>query len=346
MTEFSTRRISRGDVQSRCDRQFVAFTLIELLVVLAILSILVSLALAGILSTRTTGRIAKTSSTIRKISEIILPYYEQYETRRVRIPNTSTTSRGLISQVRSIGLRRLIATELPERTSDVMNPSALFYRSLNPAGVDFTETSPVVRRYRSILSQYSDLTQIKSEDLLHMIVTRGPVADPDVIAHFRPDEIADRNGNGMLEFVDGWGEPIKFKRWAIGFSSPVQPIDGELSSRDVRFSPNGHRLVPLVFSAGPDQTFDILDIDAAYDLWDFDPFRLALSADGQRTPTGVVGETALVSSAPSAGVTTFVAHRLAGSGVPGAFQTIGSERSEGGASLGSRDNIHNHDMTR
>ena len=62
------------------------FTLVELLVVIVILSILSALSLAGIQSARARGRVAKTQSTIRKISEMILPYYELYETRRPRIP--------------------------------------------------------------------------------------------------------------------------------------------------------------------------------------------------------------------------------------------------------------------
>jgi len=62
------------------------FTLVELLVVIVILSILSALSLAGIQSARARGRISKTQSTIRKLSEIILPYYELYETRRPDVP--------------------------------------------------------------------------------------------------------------------------------------------------------------------------------------------------------------------------------------------------------------------
>lgn len=282
-----------------------------------------------------------------------MPYYEQYETRRPTLPHIDSADRAVLGQIRSIGLRRLIATELPERVGDVMNSSALSYTSKVPKGFAFTETPPVVRRYRAILDKRNadgereiDLDTVRSEDLLHMIVTRGPVADPDVIAHFRPDEVTDLNGNGMLEFVDGWGNPIKFKRWAIGFNSPIQPIDGELSSRDIRFSPNGHRLVPLIFSAGPDGQFDILDIEAAYDAFDFDPFLLALDSKSQRVPTGAQGETVLMPVTHSGGVTTFIGGRIAGSVPANAFQTIGCERAESGGALGSTDNIHNHSMPR
>ncbi len=52
------------------------FTLVELLVVIVILSILSALSLAGIQSARAQGRIAKTKRTIRKLTVVILAYFE------------------------------------------------------------------------------------------------------------------------------------------------------------------------------------------------------------------------------------------------------------------------------
>ena len=133
---------------------------------------------------------------------------------------------------------------------------------------------PVARRYRSLLEgidpDEDDFIRFSSADLLHMIVMRGPVADPDIISHFRPDEIGDTDGpfadpsdipigNGLKEFVDAWGRPICFKRWPVGFASPLQPVNGLLSSIDQRVSKDGHRLLPLIYSAGPDRQFDLED---------------------------------------------------------------------------------------
>ena len=76
-------RQQKPDTNARC---VSGFTLVELLVVIVILSILSALSLAGIQSSRAQGRRAKTQSTIRKLSEIVLPYYETYETRRPFVP--------------------------------------------------------------------------------------------------------------------------------------------------------------------------------------------------------------------------------------------------------------------
>ena len=91
---------------------------------------------------------------------------------------------------------------------------------------NWSDVPPVARRYRAILA--NEAGEITSSNLLYMIMNRGPVADPDIISQFRPDEIGDN------EFVDGWNNPIRFKRWPVGFKSPYQPIDGALSSRDDR----------------------------------------------------------------------------------------------------------------
>jgi prepilin-type N-terminal cleavage/methylation domain-containing protein len=351
-----------------------AFTLVELMVSLVILSILMSLALGGIMGARARARIAKTESTIRKISEIILPYYETYETRRPLLPGNAATltDRKALAELRRIALRRLMTMELPERTSDIksMFDPATFALpgqssvpapfAANYAGTTYplTEMAPIANRYRAIMIDVppdtvaARLDSIQSSDLLHMIVTRGVVADPEVTAHFRADEQADTNGNGMPEFVDGWGKPIMFKRWPIGFNSPLQPIDGSLASRDERVSLNGHRLVPLIYSGGQDQVIDINDVNEtgvtgefSYANFAFDPFAVAMSTTWQEPPTGAFGEVFLVPIVNGA-ITTFSSQRVNGAVPAGGFQTIASERAIEGGTLGSRDNIHNHNMTR
>jgi prepilin-type N-terminal cleavage/methylation domain-containing protein len=351
-----------------------AFTLVELMVSLLILSILMSLALGGIMGARARSRIAKTESTIRKISEIILPYYETYETRRPLLPGNAATltNRNALAELRRIALRRLMTMELPERTSDIksmFDPATFAVRGQSSvpdpfpavyAGTTYplTEMAPIANRYRAIMIDVppdavaARLDSIQSSDMLHMIVTRGVVADPEVTAHFRADEQADTNGNGMPEFVDGWGKPIMFKRWPIGFNSPLQPIDGSLSSRDERVSLNGHRLVPLIYSGGQDQVIDINDVNEtgvtgefSYANFAFDPFAVAMSPPWQEAPTGAYGEVVLRPRLVD-GITTFFSERVNGTPSPDSFQTIASERAIEGGTLGSRDNIHNHNMTR
>lgn len=359
-------------------------TLVELMVAMVVVSILASLSLAGMVSARNRAKASRTATTIRKISELILPYYEQYETRRPTITNSSAlaalpSGRSLLADAKQIAIRRLMTLELPERYTDFSGafdttgsvPVPLISQKIySGVPVRFTDMPPVTRRYYQIITSAN--VKPNSSELLHLIVTRGPVADPEVIAHFRDDEVRDTNGNGLPEFVDGWNRPIAFRRWPVGFLSPAQPIDGTLRNIDPVVASNGHRLVPLIFSAGPDQAYDIVsDVPDAkgqplsyYDI-SYDPFAISPSSPAQ-PPLGLspqspaIGGSVVLTPVPGAAGSgsplLFQATRLRpGDAITAtAFQTIGSERDTGSIDsettpngiLESRDNIHNHDMTR
>lgn len=338
-----------------------AFTLIELMVVLVILSIMLSLALSGLVAARNSGKIAKTRSTIRKLSEVILPYYESFETRRPTLPDVSGLgNRKDVLEVRRAALRRLIAMELPDRASDIADA----FSPLTITGVSVDEVSPVTRRYRGIIADpsgpYHGLPP-SSAQLLHLIVMRGPVADPDVISHFRVDEMADTNQDGFPDvFVDGWQRPIEWLRWPIGFPSPYQPLDGRLSSRDERFSSNGHRLVPLIYSGGVDQEYDIRLIDdsmSPYRGCAYDPFQF-VTLGGHFAPTNSRGEVSLYRVTWGGGsptTTTYAASTANRSDLVAAggtvdnlpFLTVGSPfDTDGGGSVSASQSINNHSMSR
>ena len=42
--------------------------------------------------------------------------------------------------------------------------------------------------------------------------------DPEALEAFHGSEVADTDGDGLLEFVDAWGRPIQFLRWAPAFN--------------------------------------------------------------------------------------------------------------------------------
>ncbi len=214
--------------------------------------------------------------------------------------------------------------------------------------------------------------QYDSGELLHLIVTRGPVADPDILSHFRADEVGDPDKDGLLEFVDGWGKGINFKRWPIGFRSAMQPMNGSLSEISELVSQNGHRLVPLIYSSGMDESFDIDEYvgliygsprpGAVNPGIYFDPFAYnfaqnkSLVADSQYAPPFPAGSTVAVPvRCGQQSTVTFLACKsngVAGISIPSvtngctaidnsAFLTVGSPTGPNAI-----DNIHNHDMSR
>ena len=109
-------------------------------------------------------------------------------------------------------------------------------------------------------SAWDSMKHEQTAECLYMIVTRG-LDDPDVMEQFSPDEIGDVDGDGLPEFLDGWGNPIKFLRWAPAYKSPLQPDPATVTQSDP-FDPLNvdpkkptYPLYPLIYSAGPDGKF-------------------------------------------------------------------------------------------
>ena len=107
--------------------------------------------------------------------------------------------------LRTIMLRELLLIDFPDSLHEV-NYSAHF------------NNSPVQKAYQSANQKY-DLQSTHdnsrdgdiSADLLYLVVMN---TSPETRGTFLDRETADTNNNGTPEFIDGWGNPIRFIRWA------------------------------------------------------------------------------------------------------------------------------------
>ena len=240
----AARRGSSGGAQGGR----AAFTLVELLVSMVILAILAALSLAGLAGVRQGAKADKTRNTIRKIDAVIRPMYDSYRTRRLSQAMAGASSRNYDQLLRD--KRRLVIYEMPDNWNDVPTPTDL----AQPA-FDAKFKTAAVRAYSVIRPASSDpKPTFGSAECLYMIVERSGF-DADALEFFRADEIGDVDEDGKNEFLDGWGRPIAFLRWAPGFSSPVQQLDA-VNAHDpldpMARDSTAYALVPLIYSAGPD----------------------------------------------------------------------------------------------
>jgi prepilin-type N-terminal cleavage/methylation domain-containing protein len=210
------------------------FTLVELLVVIVILSILASLTLSGLNVGRNRAKIDKTASTIRKINEYVMEQYENYPNL---LSGTTATALG--------NLRLRIVEEMPDNWEDVKKTVTAC-------------STGAGRSYVRYWASYTPTPAYAGSECLYMVVARSGIA-PDSLENFRPDEIGDADKDGAKEFLDGWGSPISFLRWAPGFSSPLSPIQfaDPIKYHDPcdPFERDGtaFAMYPLIFSPGPDE---------------------------------------------------------------------------------------------
>lgn len=231
-----------------------AFTLIELLVTIVIMLILASMVLFALANAQTTAKDAKTRATISKINTFIMAKYESYATRRVPIKVAANTGPRDAALLRLNALRELMRLEMPDRHVDITDAPTIV-----------TKPSISNAYFRRFNSSSKDV-QYESAECLYLIIAFG-LEDQEALASFSESEIGDTDGDGLKEFIDGWGKPIAFLRWAPKLPSLVQYPQGPAVIPDatVHHDPfdimqrqdGAFAIYPLIYSAGPDQIFDI-----------------------------------------------------------------------------------------
>ena len=271
-----------------------SFTLTELLVTIAIIAILMGIAWGAIGRVREQGRVAKTKSTISKINQIVMSQYDSYRTRRVPI-DTRGLPPPIAARFRLWAIRCIMAWEMPDRLSDVVHPAndpnnpvaadenlPITLQLTLPNGQLVTRTlrrTSLARRYFRRFVQAMPTGEQSPAELLYLIVTEGTPGSREL---FADNEIADTDGDGYLEFIDGWGRPIYFIRCPVAFpDSDIQlppNASADLKAEDhdpfdpLRVDPVAWRVVPLIYSAGPDGLFGLdlqgqLGYFANWDQW-------------------------------------------------------------------------------
>jgi prepilin-type N-terminal cleavage/methylation domain-containing protein len=242
---------------------YLGFTLIELLVTIAIISILAGISLGAVHYARHAAAEAKTKATIAKLNALVMQRYESYITRRVPIDTTGMNPRNA-AKFRYLALLDLMRMEMPERTYDIYNGP------LNgSSGLPWTARPALsqmfYQKYQTYQNKYPNQNfPNASAKYLYMWIS---MTYPEAMEQFGQNEIADIDGDGWPVFVDGWGMPIMFLRWAPGFlpsSDPKINCDTDIQTSDAIndhdpfdtrriFPTTNYRLVPLIYSGGPDQ---------------------------------------------------------------------------------------------
>ena len=281
------------------------FTLIELLVVMMIIAILASMVSFAMFRSQQTARKAATQALITKLHTVIARQWDTYATRRVPWDPTATPAGTSdmdphdAAQFKLAALRQLMRLELPNRWADVSNgvtgltPTDFPYIGSNEAPP--TLALPALTQAYGAYGSGSDEHQ--EAECLYMIVSFIADDDLDRINLFSEGEVDDVDGDGKNEFVDAWGNPIRFLRWPMGFvDNPNDPAWGHLSDLQTAdsagspdpFDPRGvdtrgtWAIYPLIYSAGPDEKYDIYTGTGSSD----DPYA---GIDQTHSPLGTTG---------------------------------------------------------
>ena len=293
------------------------FTLIELLVVIAILAAVSGMFVLAYRGAQQESNLQKTRSTIQKINEVITSRMQEYESYPVPLGISATASAGagskpaLVDRARLLMLREIIRTEMPDHPddlkatkfwTDISNPPVVIrpiqtglFDGGFPVLVPRTNIQPVAltsraaalyARLASTISILVDEPWDKSHanaELLYLIVEASELDGSSAIELFGKSEIGDTDNDGLNEFLDGYGNPIRWIRWPSGFpalarsypdmldfsivdSSGNLTLDSEPADRikaDPGWKTNNTELrpgvypLPLIVSAGQDGYFGL-----------------------------------------------------------------------------------------
>lgn len=258
-TEASSAHDSRAEgLRAQCRR--AAFTLMELLVVIIIIVMLASLVLTGLAAAQERTREEQTKSTIAKIHGQVMQLWDAYRTRRIQCPVAN--DRRLMAQMRLEMIWAYQRQEMPDTYQDMLG------LTLSISGV----TLPASPLANWVSNAAFAADQNESAECLYLTVTFGMNADAQV--KFSAREVGDTDGDGNPEFIDGWGNPIAFLRWAPGVVSEIQhdpaadfhpdpfdPIGVNRPFTPPGSPPFGFRLYPLVVSPGPDGYYGLYPLD-------------------------------------------------------------------------------------
>jgi prepilin-type N-terminal cleavage/methylation domain-containing protein len=182
----------------------------------------------------------------------------------------------------------ILLTDVPKNPSGLNDAYFPFFQDTSQASArGRTSLADVyLRRYAAIATgtnsltgqrnTVEEITDNQGAECLYLVITLA-TGDGEARTMFGESTIGDTDGDGAKEFLDGWEQPINFLRWAPGFDSQIQlsairlnppPIpanqiwmsaaDNDHDPFDVyRVERAAFRLVPLIFSAGQDETFGI-----------------------------------------------------------------------------------------
>lgn len=251
------------------------FTLVELMVTIVIISILAGIVLVAARAAQQAANQANTQALIAKLHGQLMIRYESYRTRRLPI-NTlvNTTQAGgvnLTAQQAALyrlnAVRELMRMELPDRYSDLMAYSSTFslpntyslpssptivppYFSYDPSGPAWYKgTGNLTLQPTAVNISYQrkcnanaqrPTADFEDAECLYLILNTGLSDDTVAGELINPSNIGDVDGDGMPEFIDAWGRPIRFIRWAPGFVSDIQPYDPINNPNDPHLTAKNH----------------------------------------------------------------------------------------------------------
>ena len=264
------------------------FSLVELLVVVSIILVLMGLVGAGVSAARGSQKKQATQALIAKLDAVLGQQFATYASRSV--PASVLTGSGSKSAARASYLRKLASAEMPDNWVDVKAIAT------GSAGVSLTAPQTAYAAvYQAInaANAAKPTADYADAECLFMIIMQGGIADCLECGQLKSSDKGDVDGDGAFEFLDAWGNPIRYVLWPAGFELP--PGSSRFFSPTAPFTAGtpqfakGGTMRPLIFSGGADQrNSTLVNVGGSLALGDAcgDPANVTVATFGARDTSG------------------------------------------------------------
>ncbi|MEC9095885.1 MAG: prepilin-type N-terminal cleavage/methylation domain-containing protein [Planctomycetota bacterium] len=235
------------------------FTILELLVAIAIISLFSAMITVGMSTLQRQAQIRRCEQQVKKIDELIQTRFSELINKPlpIQFPSLGTNPSPAQIAFRKFQImtcrRELMRMELPDRITDVTNISYMFRDpTTNTQYAMMTPSSTNAFRRKATLngSQGNAWTEDhQGSECLYLILSIMQDQDANALDFLFPSEIGDTDGDGMLEVLDAFGNPLGFLRWAPGISARPG-VDGRWGTPNVDDNNDGIIDNALEFAMG------------------------------------------------------------------------------------------------
>ncbi len=214
----------------RPGRRRRAFTLLEVLVVITIIGILIG-AMGGVINNSfRKARESATTALLLKIEGLLDERIKGFERatksrdfqRIVTLRKQALDSAGLFGVspkvIEAVARKDFYRANFPQRFNE-LPPNTTSVPAFSTSGVPSIILGDSQITY--IAANHNRVTE--SSALLYYMLTKMQVfgVPPVGESEFSTSEVRDTDGDGLLEFVDGWGRPLRFYRWPTRMFKPA-----------------------------------------------------------------------------------------------------------------------------
>lgn len=230
----------------------IGFTLVELLVVIAIIAILAGLGMWGIFAMigRSQGR--NTESTMKVVNKLLMARWsavisdaKKESISQATHPNVFALASNDLERARVIWVKVRLMEAFPMSYGEVQTPTVLTFYI--PGG----KQKPHFAKYQTLVGATPSGGAGESSACLLMALNTLSPDGVSVQDQLGP-AVADTDGDGLKELIDGWTKPMVFTRFGtdanVQKANPASPTSTAFKYSDPT-DPGGKLVTPSWYSA-------------------------------------------------------------------------------------------------